>query len=473
MLFNSLDYILFVLVVVSVYWLLSRRDMLRLVLLFLASCRFYMVWSPTYIVLILGSTVLDYACGRAIGAATSPRARKLWLLLSLAGNLGLLGTFKYYNFFAEAFQQTLGMVGIDVGIHTLNVMLPVGISFYTFQTMSYTIDVYRGQLEPTRNFLHFAVFVTYFPQLVAGPIVRARDFLPQLLHKPVANADQFSEGLFLILSGLVKKVAIADFLAVNMVDRVFDNPSAFTSLEVLIALYGYTLQLYCDFSGYTDVARGTAKLMGIELPENFNRPYMATNVADFWRRWHMTLSTWLRDYLYYPLGGSRAGGVRAYVNLWLTMFLIGVWHGAGWTFVLYGMLQATAMVIHRLSVRLSKRPRGAVDSAGVRVFKIAVTFHFVVLSRILFRAGGLGTAEGIWDQLWVGTTSLAQVPTSIWAVLAVGFAAHWTPRSLVDHARRAFQWAPAPLQGAAMAGVGAALMLVATSDVVPYIYFQF
>ncbi|GMV42619.1 MAG: alginate O-acetyltransferase [Myxococcales bacterium] len=473
MLFNSLDYVLFMLLAVTLYWVLARADRLRLVLLFLASCRFYMVWNATYIVLILGSTLLDFLCGLAIQGASTPRRRKLWLALSLAGNLGLLGTFKYYNFFAEAFQQTLGLVGVDVSLHTLNVLLPVGISFYTFQTMSYTIDVYRRQIEPTRNLLHFAVFVSYFPQLVAGPIVRARDFLPQLLKRPVADADRFSEGLFLILCGLVKKVAIADYVAVNLVDRVFDNPSAFTSVEVLVALYGYTLQIYCDFSGYTDVARGTAKLMGLELPENFNRPYMATNVADFWRRWHMTLSTWLRDYLYYPLGGSKAGPVRAYVNLWLTMFLIGVWHGAGWTFVFYGVVQATAMVIHRLSVRLTGRKASDVDTTTVRILKIAITFHFVVLSRILFRGSSLDNAGDVASQLFAGGTSVAQVSASVWVVLALGFLAHWTPPRLVQGLRRAFQWAPAPLQGAAMAGVGAVLMLVATSDVVPYIYFQF
>ena len=326
--FHSLDYLTFLAFAVCGYWLLFRSHLLRLAFVFAASCVFYMAWNPAYIVLILTSTVIDYTVGLRIAGARSPRGKRGWLLVSLIGNLGLLGVFKYYNFFATATADTLALFGVSIAPARLDVLLPVGISFYTFQTLSYTIDSYRGRMQPTRNFLRFAFFVTFFPQLVAGPIVRASELLPQLERIPKLVPQAVSNAVFLIAVGLIKKVAVADYLAVNLVDRVFDDPSAYSSAEVMLALYGYTMQIYCDFSGYTDVARGSAMLFGLRLPENFDRPYQATSPAEFWRRWHMTLSTWLRDYLYFPLGGSHGSAVRAYFNLGLTMFLIGLWHGA-------------------------------------------------------------------------------------------------------------------------------------------------
>jgi D-alanyl-lipoteichoic acid acyltransferase DltB (MBOAT superfamily) len=298
-LFNSLDYILFLGIAVAGFWLLARHAQLRIIFVFVASCLFYMAWHPAYIVLILGSTVVDYIVGLRIHATDRPRARKRWLILSLVSNLGLLGLFKYFNFASQATADVLGLFfGIEIASPPfLDVLLPVGISFYTFQTLSYTIDIYRRKLEPTRNFFQFAFFVTYFPQLVAGPIVRASQLLPQLQRKITLRDEQVTQGLFLIASGMVKKVVIADYLSVNLVDRVFDQPELYSAAEVVIALYGFTMQIYCDFSGYTDVARGSAKLMGLELPENFDRPYQSASPAEFWRRWHITLSTWLRDYL--------------------------------------------------------------------------------------------------------------------------------------------------------------------------------
>ena len=315
MLFNSRDYMLFLTLAVAGYWLLFRYGLGRLVFLLGASCLFYMAWHPAYIVLILGSAVLDYTAGLKIAGSDDGLVRKRWLTLSLTGNLGLLGVFKYFNFFAGAVTEGMGTLGVDATPWHLDVLLPVGISFYTFQTLSYTIDIYRGRLEPTRSFIQFACFVTYFPQLVAGPIVRAVDLLPQLARRPVLTREGVSRGLFLIMTGIIKKVAIADFLSVNLVDRVFDNPEAYTATEVIIALYGFTMQIYCDFSGYTDVARGSAMLMGFQLPRNFDRPYMADNPAAFWRSWHMTLSSWLRDYLYFPLGGSRCSPVLSLIHI--------------------------------------------------------------------------------------------------------------------------------------------------------------
>ena len=475
MLFNSLDYILFLGIAVAGFWALARHSQLRIIFVFVASCLFYMAWHPAYIVLILGSTVIDYVVGLRIHATEDEKARKRWLLVSLVSNLGLLGVFKYFNFTSQATADVLKLFfGIEIeNPPFLDVLLPVGISFYTFQTLSYTIDIYRRKLEPTRNFFQFAFFVTYFPQLVAGPIVRASQLLPQLQRKITLRDEQVTQGLFLIGTGMVKKVAIADYLSVNLVDRVFDQPELYSAAEVVIALYGFTMQIYCDFSGYTDVARGSAKLMGLELPENFDRPYQSASPAEFWRRWHMTLSTWLRDYLYYPLGGSHVGPARAYWNLWLTMFLIGIWHGASWTFVFYAILQSMAMVIHRFFYRRSGRSRDTVDSWQLHAFKVFWALQFVVFSRILFRATSLQNAVDVTTRLGSGTFSVAQISLGVWALLIVTFAAHYTPKRWFESIELRFKLMPAPAQGVTLAAVGFALSLVATSQVVPYIYFQF
>ncbi len=472
--FHSLDYLVFLALVLGGYWLLAQRHIPRLSLVVLSSCLFYMAWQPAYVLLLLTSCVLDYSVGLAMAGARSQRARRAWLLLSLGGNLGLLGTFKYYNFFAAATAQTLALFGLHTHPSHLDVLLPVGISFYTFESLSYTIDVYRGQLKPVRNFLHFAFFLSFFPHLVAGPIVRASDFLPQLQRPPRLSSTAVGEGLFLIAVGMIKKVAVADYVAINLVDRVFDDPSAYTSPEVMLALYAYTLQIYCDFSGYTDVARGSAKLFGLQLPENFNRPYQARSPAEFWRRWHMTLSTWLRDYVYYPLGGSRTSSLRAYFNLGLTMFLIGLWHGAAWTFVVYGLLQSAAMLIHRYFYRRSGRTSQSVDRPLIHVLKVLGTLHFVVLSRIFFRSADLHNARDVAGQLVSGSmASIGHVQASVLLVLVLGYAAHYAPRSWFERLSQRFVLLPAPLQGAVLAAVSGGLMLVASQDVVPYIYFQF
>ncbi|NOQ84924.1 MAG: MBOAT family protein [Myxococcales bacterium] len=475
MLFNSLDYILFLGIAIAGFWLLARHAQLRIIFVFVASCLFYMAWHPAYIVLILGSTVLDYAVGLRIHATNDAKARKRWLVVSLVANVGLLGLFKYFNFASQATADVLGLFfGIEIpNPPFLDVLLPVGISFYTFQTLSYTIDIYRRKLEPTRNFFQFAFFVTYFPQLVAGPIVRASQLLPQLQRKITLRDEQVTQGLFLIATGMVKKVVIADYLSVNLVDRVFDQPELYSAAEVVIALYGFTMQIYCDFSGYTDVARGSAKLMGLELPENFDRPYQSASPAEFWRRWHITLSTWLRDYLYFPLGGSRVGPLRAYWNLWLTMFLIGIWHGASWTFVVYAVLQSMAMVIHRFFYRRSGRTGDTVDSWQIRAFKVFWALQFVVFSRILFRATSLQNAADITTRLGSGTFSVAQVSLGVWAMLLLTFAAHYTPRRWFESIDLGFKSMPAPAQGVTLAVLAFILSAVATSEVVPYIYFQF
>ncbi|PIE64481.1 MAG: membrane-bound O-acyltransferase family protein, partial [Deltaproteobacteria bacterium] len=294
MAFHSLEYGIFLIVVFLVFWGLARFGMARIVFLLIASWVFYAASNPLFLGLIWASTVTDYVAGKAIADTKEPRKKRLWLILSLAVNLGLLGVFKYTNFFLESGVGVANLFGADLAFTRLDIVLPAGISFYTFQTMSYSIDVYRGRCEPERSLLRFALFVGYFPQLVAGPIVRAVDFLPQLRLRPHFSRQQASRAMWLIGIGLFKKVAIADFLAHNIADRVFQTPELFSSADVLLGLYAYTMQIYMDFSAYSDIAIGSALLFGFRLPDNFDRPYLATSVQDFWRRWHKTLGSWLR-----------------------------------------------------------------------------------------------------------------------------------------------------------------------------------
>ncbi len=381
MLFASFDFLIFFVPVLLGFWALRNHPAARVVLLLGASYFFYMAGArppqgeispPWYFAgLLVASTVLDYvASGRihraspelrspdASVAARAKRRRNAWLLASLVGNLGLLGYFKYADFLMQATVDVIeailpGSLGTTVA-PTIAPLLPIGISFYTFQSLSYTIDVWRERLTPEPSFRRFALFVVFFPQLVAGPIVRASELLPQLHRRPTIRPDEIEWALFRIFKGLIKKVVLGDFIAVYFTDIVFDAPGDFTSLEILLALYAFTLQIYADFAGYSDIAIGVAKLLGFEIPENFDRPYQGRDIGEFWRRWHMTLSTWLRDYLFFPLGGSRGGKARTYFNLWVTMFLVGMWHGASWNFVIYSNLQGGAMLFNRWN-RLRER----------------------------------------------------------------------------------------------------------------------
>lgn len=479
----------------------------RITLIFVLSCAFYMAAEARYLWLILFSTCLDFIIGQALfrtSQESSPRLRKALLFVSVAANLTLLFTFKYYNFFAGEFNAFAEAQGWELSTGLVSAVLPVGISFYTFQTLSYTIDIYRGQLKPARDFRTFGAFVAYFPQLIAGPIVRASELLPQLHKRPRLTQDQVSDGLFLIATGLIKKIVIADYLALGIVDRVFVEPEKFTTVEIVVALYAFTMQLYCDFSGYTDVARGSAKLMGLELPKNFDRPYQAQNPAEFWRRWHMTLSRWLRDYLYFPLGGSRKGQGRAYFNLALTMFLVGIWHGSSVDFVAffwYAILQTVAMVLHRMWHRGAigrglffrqdpekpvkeedERASDAAPSGDKRrwlkvVFFVFLNLQFVVFSRILFRAGQepepMATAEAMTNRLFSWTFHSLQVTPTIWAILIVTFTLHFLPRRYFDSLMPAFRKVRPVAKAVILGAVGLLLQSVVSAEAVPFQYFQF
>jgi D-alanyl-lipoteichoic acid acyltransferase DltB (MBOAT superfamily) len=398
MLFTSFNFLVFFTIVFLGYWLLSRPLQNRLLLL--ASYFFYGLIDWRFLFLIAISTTVDFFIARAIHAV--PRdserrnltKRKLLLIASLAAQLGTLGFFKYFNFFLSSIEGLFSVIGLHAVNYGLEIVLPVGISFYTFKTITYTIDIYRGELAPASSFLDYALFVSFFPTLLAGPIIRARDFLPQLVKVRTLSRADFVEGIHLIFWGLVKKVYMADNLA-SIANKMFANPEP-TGMHTLVASYCYAFQIYGDFSGYSDIAQGCSKLLGLNIVSNFRYPYAATNPSDFWTRWHISFSTWIRDYIFTPLGGAWHGMAKAYRNLAITMLLAGLWHGAAWTFVFWGAYQGLLLISHRVTQPLLKRwGKGwrKVTSLGVRrLVRMAVTFHLVCVGWIIFRAESVSSA---------------------------------------------------------------------------------
>ncbi|MDJ0852489.1 MAG: MBOAT family O-acyltransferase [Myxococcota bacterium] len=386
MLFNSIAFFVFLAIVYAAYRALPRRGQNRWLLA--ASYFFYGAWDWRFLGLILLSTVIDYGIGLGLQKSRDPRRRKLLVTISVVANLTLLGVFKYAGFFTESLADLVGLFGFELSPFTRTVVLPVGISFYTFQTLSYTIDVYRGRLEPTRDFLDFALFVAFFPQLVAGPIERAVNLLPQIQRERTVTWEKVNSGSWLIFWGIFKKAVIADH-CLPLTHAVFAPGATPTGPEVLLASYAFGLYAYCDFSGYSDIARGTARLLGFELMLNFNLPYYAESLRDFWRRWHISLSSWLRDYLYIPLGGNRR---RRYFNLWITMVLCGLWHGAGWNYVMFGVYHGSILCLLAATTALRERLFGFRSPAARRLWQVAsvvITFHVVTLSWPIFEAGTL------------------------------------------------------------------------------------
>lgn len=345
MIFNSLPFLIFIAAFLPIYFSLKGKS--RILFCLVASYFFYGWWDWRFLSLIVISTCIDYALALQIEKTDDNKQRKQLLILSLIANLGVLAFFKYFNFFADSLEILMLSVGIQPSFNTLNIILPVGISFYTFQSMSYTIDVYRKNIPVETDFLRFATYIAFFPQLVAGPIVRAADFLPQFRREVKFDWERFIAGLTQVLWGFFKKVAIADSLA-PFVDQCFQMPDNFTTIHLVVGIIFYSFQIYCDFSGYSDIAIGLARMMGFDFPMNFRTPYFSKSFSEFWTRWHITLSSWLRDYLYIPLGGNRNGTLMTYRNLMLTMLLGGLWHGASWTFVVWGFLHGMYLVMQRL-----------------------------------------------------------------------------------------------------------------------------
>jgi alginate O-acetyltransferase complex protein AlgI len=474
MLFNSLAFAVFLPVVLAGYYVLNRRG--QNLWLLAASLVFYGWWDPRFLLLLAVPTVIDYVCALRIAGADAHATRRRYLLLSVATNLAILGFFKYFNFFVDSAVAALGAAGIHASRPVLEVVLPVGISFYTFHELSYVIDVYRGHLAPVRDFSVYVLYVLYFPQLVAGPIARASNLLPQLVRKREVTWEHVREGLLLMLVGFFKKIGIADAVA-PLVDARFLDPSACSGADLLLALYLFSIQIYCDFSGYTDIARGVSKLFGIELLLNFDHPYFAENITEFWRRWHISLSTWLRDYLYVPLGGNRGGTAKTYRNLMLTMLLGGLWHGANWTFVVWGGLHGLYLSVHKYFLERSgaRRDPNPPASPAVRVLKILVTFHLVALAWVFFRAGSFATASAYLAGIATWQPAGAIRPLA-WldprlVVLFVTFMALEIVQARDEASLLRYHWAA---RGACYAWlVVVTLALGGIGVQVPFIYFQF
>jgi alginate O-acetyltransferase complex protein AlgI len=473
----------------AIFWLLRRHRLPRALFLVAASYVFYFYgtwdvardepvpvapawWAALCLGVIFVGSTIDFFVGRALGRAKRPAARNALLLVSIVYYLGVLAVFKYWNFAADSMASILAAAGAHVHVTHLRIVLPFGISFFTFETMSYTIDVWRGEMPPAKRYLDYLLFVCFFPHLVAGPIVRPYQMLPQLAAEPVADAAQQARGLWRIATGLAKKIVIGDFLAQAIVNRVFATPERFTALEVLLAVYGYAVQIYADFSGYSDVAIGSAALFGYELPENFDAPYVSTNLQEFWHRWHISLSTWLRDYLYKPLGGSRRGPVRTYWNLMVTMVLGGLWHGASWNFVIWGALHGGALGV----TRFWQRRRGGAErpaSAIGRVVATLATFHFVCLGWVFFRAPTLAHATLALEQLAHGAWGIEHVTPKVAAVIALALGLQLVPRDWDARVREAFVRTPAVVQGLVLAAAAVALHLAASAKPEPFVYGQF
>jgi len=392
MLFNSLQFLIFFPIVIALYFITPFKK--RWILLLIASYYFYMCWKVDYIILIIISTLIDYICSNKMAKIDLKKKRKKWLLISLVSNLGILFGFKYFNFFSENIQMLFNQYNIFYEMPFFNVLLPVGISFYTFQTLSYTIDVYNNKTPAQKHLGVFAVYVSFFPQLVAGPIERSNHLLPQFFKEHKFSYDRVKSGLQKMLWGFFKKIVIADNLAI-LVDGVYNNLDNYTGVTLLVATIFFTFQIYCDFSGYSDIAIGTARVMGFELRENFKRPYFAKSIQEFWQRWHITLSSWFKDYLYIPLGGNRVVKWRWYYNIIITFLLSGLWHGANWTFIIWGALHGTylifAIILNSPKQYLSEIIR-KYSLKFNKILDVTITFVLVVFAWIFFRANNLDDA---------------------------------------------------------------------------------
>ena len=459
------------------YGLLRRATTARILYVIAFSLYFYYKSSGLYFLLLIFAAASDFLIARRLHRTECAAGRRWLVALSVAVNLGMLGYFKYTNFLIDIANDLFG----EGFLEFRNIFLPVGISFFVFQSMSYTIDVYRRQLRPLDNWFDYLFYLSFFPQLVAGPIVRARDFLPQIRRNPVVvTREMFGTGVFLILTGLFKKAIVSDYISLNFVDRIFDEPLLYTGFECLAGIYGYALQIYCDFSGYSDMAIGIALLLGFRFPKNFDAPYKSATITEFWRRWHISLSSWLRDYLYISLGGNRRGRVRTYLNLLLTMLLGGLWHGAAIRFVLWGALHGAALALHKLWMTLFPRAKATGEQMrpGWRIAGIVLTFNLVCFGWLMFRAESMQTVQLMLHQIFRNFNAplIPQVLAGyagVFTLLAAGYLLHLLPDRADAAARRLVVRAPLAAQVAMAAVMIWCVMQVKSSDIQPFIYFQF
>ncbi|MBC8111943.1 MAG: MBOAT family protein [Verrucomicrobia bacterium] len=467
MFFNTEVFWLFFTVFITIYAFIYKHRTARTFYVIAFSLFFYYKSGGEYVVILIASIILDYLIAGYIYHIDRPKERKFWLIFSIVANLSLLAYFKYTNFFLSNFAFLTGQE-----YSVLKIFLPIGISFYTFQTISYVVDVYQRKIAPAENLWDYAFYMTFFPHLVAGPIVRASHFLPQINRQFTLQQSDISEGLWLIVKGLTKKVVFGDFVG-QYVNLVFAEAGNYSGFENLIAIYAYTLQIYCDFSGYSDMAMGFAKLMGFDLGINFNSPYKATSITDFWRRWHISLSSWLRDYVYIPLGGNREGKFRQHVNLFATMLIGGLWHGADWKFIFWGAMHGLALVVERVSPKFN-----FASAFWQKLVSGFLTFHLVALLWVFFRATSFADAILIIKKAFTETDLAYFVPFVqarglFFAVLCVGFATHFLPEKwktkLVFHFGKMPVWAKAVV----FLLVFQLVLQIQSENVQPFIYFQF
>jgi D-alanyl-lipoteichoic acid acyltransferase DltB (MBOAT superfamily) len=473
MLFNSLTFVVFFSVVVAAYWSM-RSWTLRKNLLVVASYIFYGAWNPPFAALLFTTTAMDFWLGARIARAKGSHAKKVWLVASVAMNLSMLGFFKYGNFLLENFQWLMARVGVLYQPPHLDILLPVGISFYTFHSLSYTLDVYRGVMQPTKSLRDFVLAVSFFPQLVAGPIVRAGDFLPQLVTAPALRVGQFLWGLALMTLGLFEKVVLADTMLSGSADRVFGHGGPLIALDSWMGVIAFAGQIFFDFAGYSTCAIGAALCLGFHLRDNFRFPYAAIGFSDFWRRWHISLSTFLRDYLYFPLGGNRVGWVRASINLVIVMFLGGLWHGAAWTFVVWGLLHGFYLVIEHV-LRAFLGNKTWTDSFAVKILLGLITYAAVCLAWVFFRASDFATATRMLGGMFgqhphgdaiLGTREMLQIGLVTFFMMA----AHWSLReiSIEQAVERLPRWVVT-----AVWAVMACAIILNQGNSNAFIYFQF
>ena len=487
--FTTPAFWIFFLFVLAGYSIVYRKLAIRNLYLFIVSLFFYFKTGGLFLFLLIFVTVVDFSCGLLINSARRRSGRKVYLLLSLISNLGILAYFKYAGFISESVNK---IFGTDIKVYDLlsslsnstlgtsfdisYIILPVGISFFTFQSLSYTMDIYRKRMEPVKNIIDFGFYVSFFPHLVAGPIVRASVFIPQIYQEFHLTKREFSHALFMISKGLIKKIIISNFIAINFVDRVFDAPSLYSGFENLMAIYGYGLQIYCDFSGYTDIAIGVALIIGFRLPLNFNSPYKATSITDFWKRWHISLSQWLKDYLYISLGGNRKGKIRTYINLMLTMLLGGLWHGASIRFVVWGALHGIGLVINRLWESLFGNR--FISTRPGRIIAIFITFQFVSFCWIFFRAENMENVLTMLRQIGQNFSpgsysTVLPAYGNVFIIMIIGYIIHFLPEVVKEAYRGAFIKIPIILQLSVIMLIAVMLYQVKTTDVLPFIYFRF
>lgn len=473
LLFNTGLFLVLFTCFIILYQMMSRFVTLKKIFVILFSLYFYYKSSYTCCFILLGVCVSDYVLGRILGATSSSLGRRAIVALNVVLNVGMLVYFKYFNLLYQTFASIT-----DTTFDPLDIVLPAGISFFTFRSISYIVDIYRGDIAPCTNFLDYTFFLTFFPPLLAGPVVRAKDMLPQVSGHSAATRAMVSEGLFLIICGLVKKVVIADYISGNFVDRIFENPSLYSGFENLMGTIGFTIQIYCDFSGYSDMAIGIALLLGYRFKDNFDAPFKSTNPTEFWRRWHISLSSWLRDYIYIPLGGNRRGKLRRHANLMTTMVIGGLWHGASWMYLIWGAFQGVILIGHKTLTGLVRMPDRWRRSAVATLGNVACTMTLVVVGFTVFRSESMERLGEMTHQIFnefhpdiipqfIGAYAL------ITLAIFAGYFLHFAPRSWSESLRRRWYAQPMFMQSIILAVALMVIIQTRQSELVPFVYLKY